>query len=301
VVVVALCALVFAGSASAAAPRPPTITATKATFPVPPGATLTWVLRLWSHGAMVGSDQANSGVLTVMVPATSDCAFQADVSILGPGGRDYFYSGARATVPGCGPVSTLTGDIYLCSGAGGPTTTEVTGGTLAASGPQSLGPQANPLAPTRVKPGTYTVSAGAPSGYVFVACGSTPAIGSGATTATQTVTVPSGGAATGSFYVVLSAPVGTLSGSSPSGGSGQGPSTSPVVNHLGTRSPAGSLAGARRPTPVTSSELAFTGQNTVLLLLVGLVALAVGALALVAAQLRRRTLVAERSSSRSNS
>jgi hypothetical protein len=303
VVVVTLCALSFAGGASAASPRPPTITPTEATFQVPPGATSAFVLRLWSHlpRSMVGSDEGKSGMLRVMVPATSDCAFQADVSIIGPGGSEYYYSGARATVPGCGPVSNLAGHIYLCSGAGAPTTTEVTGGTLSASGPQGLGPQSNPLAPTRVKPGTYTMSAGAPAGYVFVPCGGSSSVGSGATTATQPVTVPSGGTATGNFYVALKAPVGTLSGGSPpGGGSGQGPSTSPVVNHPESKSPAGTLAHASRPTPVASSQLAFTGQNTLLLLLVGLVALALGTLALVAAHLCRRALPAERSSFRSN-
>jgi hypothetical protein len=109
------------------------------------------------------------------------------------------------------PVQTIGGHIYLCNDSN-PTTTEESGGTLAATGPQSISSTSNPLAPTNVEAGDYTMTANAPAGYTLVVCGgsSTPS-GSG-TSATESVTVPSGGAGVGDFYVtptitVLTSPV----------------------------------------------------------------------------------------------
>jgi hypothetical protein len=98
------------------------------------------------------------------------------------------------------PVQTIGGHIYLCNDSN-PTTTEESGGTLAATGPQSISSTSNPLAPTNVEAGDYTMTANAPAGYTLVVCGgsSTPS-GSG-TSATESVTVPSGGAGVGDFYV----------------------------------------------------------------------------------------------------
>lgn len=90
-------------------------------------------------------------------------------------------------------VQTLAGHIYLCN-AGAGTTTEVPGGTLAASGPQPLGPVPNPLAPTPVAAGPYSMTATAPGGYTLTDCGT-------AATNPQQVTVPVGGTGVGVFYV----------------------------------------------------------------------------------------------------
>jgi hypothetical protein len=270
----------------------PSISATEATFAIPAGTTSSWTLKLWSHGAMKGSDTGTSGTLTVGVPATSDCMFQADVSVTPVGGQSSYYSGTRATVPGCGPPQTIAGDIYQCSGTGTQTTTEIGSGTLAAGGPQAVPSQANPLAPTTVPSGSYSMTAGAPAGYVFVVCGGSASVASTGITASEPVVVPAGGAGFGTFYAVLAAPVGSLSGGSGpsqspgSPGSGNGPSTSP-----GTPGPVGTVAHHSQPGAATkagSSVLAFTGLNTGPLLLVGLVVLALGALATTVSHARRR-------------
>jgi hypothetical protein len=96
---------------------------------------------------------------------------------------------------------SIAGHIYLCK-SGTPTTTEVPGGTLAATGPQSLSATANPLGPMTVKAGDYTMSAVAPSGYTFVPCGTDASIGSPPTSATEPVTVPKCHTGTAVFYVV---------------------------------------------------------------------------------------------------
>ena len=100
------------------------------------------------------------------------------------------------------PVSqTIAGHIYLCT-SGAPTTTEESGGTLAASGPSTLAATPNPLAPTGVNAGGYTMTATAPPGYELVVCGGSSTPNSSGTSATESVTVPSGGAGVGIFYVV---------------------------------------------------------------------------------------------------
>src|SRR5579859_4782262 len=104
-------------------------------------------------------------------------------------------------------TQTIAGHIYDCTG-GTATTTEVPGGTLGAGGPQSVATQGNPLTPTQVVAGTYTMSAGSPSGYQLVVCGSTATVTS-PSTATESVNVPSGGAGVGIFYVTKITPLGT--------------------------------------------------------------------------------------------
>jgi hypothetical protein len=284
----------FSGAAYAA-PRQPKISATQATFVIPGGPTSTWTLKLWSHGRLEGSDTATSGTLTVAVPTTFDCMFQADVTVAPEDGQSTYYSGTRATVPGCGipPTQSIAGDIYVCSATGAQTTSEVAGGALASSGPQTLPTQANPLAPSAVLSGTYMMTASSPPNYVFVACNGSAAVGSTGVTATESVVVPAGGAGAGVFYVVLAAPVGSLSGGSgpaPTPGSGGGPATSP-----GAPGPVSTVTHHSLPaaTKVGSSHLAFTGMNTGPLLLVGLVALALGALATVVSRVRRRPTVGD--------
>ncbi len=153
---------------------PPKLTSTQATFAIPSGSTSTWTLKLWWEGTMKGSDSGTSGTLTVSVPSETPCTFQADVSQTTAGGQTTYYSGARRTLPSCGgtpppPTQTIAGDIFLCSAGGTQTTTEVSLGSLAVTG-TSLS-QGNPLPPTTIASGTYTMTAGAPSGYNFVVCG----------------------------------------------------------------------------------------------------------------------------------
>jgi hypothetical protein len=109
------------------------------------------------------------------------------------------------TLSGCTPpTQTIAGHIYDCR-AGTATTTEVPGGTLGATGPQSVPTQSNPLGPTGVAAGTYTMTASSPAGYQLVNCNGV------SNSPTQSVVVPSGGAGVGIFYVsrVATCPQGT--------------------------------------------------------------------------------------------
>jgi len=94
-------------------------------------------------------------------------------------------------------TQTIAGHIYLCN-SGSQTATEITGGTLSATGAQTLTSTPNPLAATDVAAGKYTMDATAPAGYQFVSCDGT-AISPGFNT--EKVKVPAGGSATGTFYV----------------------------------------------------------------------------------------------------
>jgi hypothetical protein len=170
------------------------------------------------------------------------------------------------------PTQTIAGHIYLCDNAN-PTTTEQTGGTVAASGATPVSATPNPLAPTEVGAGTYTVTATAPPGYQLVACGGSSTPSASGTTATESVTVPSGGAGVGIFYVVTTSPVtsptATTTGSggtSSSGGSSPTPpATATTPSPTTTSSP-----------PAATSTLAFTGASLSWEWLLGLVLVLLG-------------------------
>jgi uncharacterized repeat protein (TIGR01451 family) len=104
---------------------------------------------------------------------------------------------------------SIAGHIYLCDSAH-PTATEVPGGSLASTGPQTLGSSPNPLPVTKVAPGGYVMTATPPPGYVLVACGGSSAPTSGGTGATEGVVVPARGSGVGIFYVTNSAPALTV-------------------------------------------------------------------------------------------
>jgi len=300
-------AVSFSAPAFASTPRQPMLSATEATFVIPTSSTSTWTLRLWSHGSREGSDTGTSGTLTVAVPATHDCLFQADVSVTPLGGTSSYYSGIRATVPDCGPLPTIAGDIYLCPPLGA-TTTEVAGGTLTAVGPQTLATQPNPMAPTPVLSGDYTMTAGNPSGYMFVACGGSADVALNGLSATESVPVfigdtgsgeqiphtVSGGGGVGIFYVTTVTHSGGASGGAtvPTAGGLTSAQTAP-----GPALAAGGSAGladgtaAVPATAVGSSALAFTGLNVKPLLVVGLLFLVLGALCTGVGRVRRRTAV----------
>ena len=106
-------------------------------------------------------------------------------------------------------TQSIAGHIYLCNNSDR-TTSEVSGGALAASGPQTLGASPNPLGNTDVGSGVYTMTATTPSDYVLVICGGTSAPASGGNAATEAVAVPAGGAGVGIFYVNKSAPALTV-------------------------------------------------------------------------------------------
>jgi hypothetical protein len=296
--------ILFASSALAGTARAqPTISPTKSTFHIPAGTDSLWRLRLWSQGTLEGSTTGTSGVLIVVVPHTDTCSFQADVTTTPAGGDSSslaqgdwsFYSGMRATLTSCGgapPTQTIAGDIFLCTANGSPTTTEVTGGTLAATGPQTVTAQANPLAPTSVADGGYTMTAVAPDGYDLVVCGGTATIGVDGQTASEPVTVPSGGTGVGLFYVAAPAALGGGGSSTPqtpvpgvtSSSNNSADSTAPV--------PVATAAGDSPPVaplPTTSSQLAFTGIDPITPLLIGLLLLAIGSLLITVSGIRRST------------
>jgi hypothetical protein len=137
------------------------------------------------------------------------------------------------------------------------------------------------------------MTASAPSGYVFVTCLGTGVPDSSGVTASEKVTVLPGGAGVGTFYVVAAAPTGSLgSGTPPGSGGSQSPSSSPGSSGPGT------VAETHvTPTKVVSTHLAFTGMNTMPLLLSGILALALGTFATFVSRSRRRTMVEARTNS----
>jgi hypothetical protein len=100
-------------------------------------------------------------------------------------------------------TQTIQSEIYLCNN-GTPTTTLVSGGTITV--PAASLSSANPLAPTKVAAGNYTVNATVPSGDTFVSCGQSGVTINTPTSASQKVTVPSGGSGDGKFYVTTAPP-----------------------------------------------------------------------------------------------
>ena len=93
--------LTLAGSAWAV--QEATYTSTQVSFAVPQGSTATFIVRLWSHGTLVGSATGAKGTLTVAVPTTKNCKFQIDVlSSRPPKGQFVWYSGFKATIANCG-------------------------------------------------------------------------------------------------------------------------------------------------------------------------------------------------------
>jgi hypothetical protein len=98
--------------AAADDPIRPTLTSTEASFTIPGDPPGTWMLRLWTlpdkpPAQLVGEIRGTSGTLTLPVPQSPDCTFQADVRFAPAGTTDFsFYSGAIDTVAGCG----LSGD-----------------------------------------------------------------------------------------------------------------------------------------------------------------------------------------------
>jgi len=95
-------------------------------------------------------------------------------------------------------TQTIQGEIFKCVG-GVPSTSLVSGGNLAVS---ALGlASVNPLAAAVVPAGSYAMTAAAPSGQKFVACGQSGVTISSPGSASQAVVVPSGSAGDGKFYV----------------------------------------------------------------------------------------------------
>lgn len=109
-VLVAGSVLGSAGVASAGTNVKPVITATQVSFAIPASPTGVWRLVLTSYPPPVqrlGETFGTSGTLTLPVPQTSTCSFQADVKVqIGGVGNFVMYSSVKAVVPGCGQSGT---------------------------------------------------------------------------------------------------------------------------------------------------------------------------------------------------
>jgi len=184
------------------------------------------------------------------------------------------------------PTQTIAGHIYLCNN-GNPTTTEESGGTLGASGPTPVSATPNPLAPTEVGAGAYTMTAAAPPGYQLVVCGGSSTPGASGSTATESVTVPSGGAGVGIFYVVATPNVvtGPTTTSPASGSSGSSGGSSPTTAASTTSATPSSVTTS--PSSVTTSPLASTGSALSSEWLIGLILVLLGSALLVLGRWQR--------------
>lgn len=94
----------------ASAQTKPVITATQVTFTIPQSPSGVWQLVLTTYPPptqKLGRVQGESGTLTLPVPQTGTCDFQADVKVQVGGVGDFvMYSSSKAVVPGCGQSGT---------------------------------------------------------------------------------------------------------------------------------------------------------------------------------------------------
>jgi hypothetical protein len=104
------CVLGSAASAAAGTNVKPVITATQVTFAIPSTPVGVWRLVLTNYPPpthFLGETFGESGTLTLPVPQTATCSFQADVRVQIGGTGDFVrYSSAKAVVPGCGQSGT---------------------------------------------------------------------------------------------------------------------------------------------------------------------------------------------------
>ena len=151
---------------------------------------------------------SQTATLTQTLPAGTTGTITLDVSSTWSGGTSEVDSGTfdLSTINCAAPQQTIEGHILLCNN-GNPTTTEESGGTLAATGAglTAVPPTLNPSAPTNVIAGTYSMTASSPPGFQLVACGGSSLPNAAGTSAIESVGVPSGGAGVGVFYVSPSA------------------------------------------------------------------------------------------------
>ncbi len=109
-VLVAGSVMSMAGVASAGTHAKPVITATQVSFTIPSSPVGVWRLVLTTYPPptqKLGMTLAESGTLTLPVPQTDTCSFQADVKVQVGGVGDFvMYSSSKAVVPGCGQSGT---------------------------------------------------------------------------------------------------------------------------------------------------------------------------------------------------
>ena len=166
-----------------------------------------------------GTTPYTSATLVQTLPATTSGTDTLTVSSTYSDGFTVADSGSVTLLSGCSPVAppttttttvppvvqSISGNIYLCSNAQ-PTTTEQPVGSLGATGPEVVVVAPNPLAPSEVSGGAYTMTATAPAGFRLVACGGDATPDASGSSATEAVDVPIGGTAAGVFYVTADLP-----------------------------------------------------------------------------------------------
>ena len=198
---------------------------------------------------------AQTATLTQTLPAGTTGVITLEVSSTWADAHSQIDSGTfnLSTTNCAAPQQTIAGHIYLCN-EGNPTTTEETGGTLAASGTDlsTIPPASNPSAPTDVTAGTYTMTATDPPGFHLVSCGGSSSPNGAGTSATESVSVPSGGAGEGLFYAASDVNSGTSSGVSSGASSGVNPAptspSTPITQTGGaTASPVSGLPVSQLP------------------------------------------------------
>ena len=163
---------------------------------------------------------SETATLTQTLPAGTTGLITLDVSSTWSNGVSETDSGTfdLSTLNCAAPVQSIQGHLYLCNN-GNPTTTEESGGMLAAqgSGLSVVAPTLNPLAPVDVSAGTYSMTASSPPGFQLVTCGGPSLPGAAGSTATESVSVPSGGEGVGVFYAAPSSPPGSVTPAPASG------------------------------------------------------------------------------------
>ncbi len=145
-----------------------------------------------------------SGTVTLSVTGTwSDGSVQA--------GSDSYVLSSIFSCGGALPQKqTIGGQIHLCLN-GNPTTTNVPGGTIGATGPETIKSVPDPMPATDVPAGSYTMTATDPPGHTLVACHGSGVASPSGLSASEAVAVPAGGNGEGIFYAALTtlvAPVG---------------------------------------------------------------------------------------------
>ncbi len=221
---------------------------------------------------------SETATLTQTLPAGTTGVITLDIASTWSNGVSETDSGSfdLSTINCAAPVQSIQGHIYLCNN-GNPTTTEETGGMLAAQGTglSVVPPTLNPLAPVNVIAGTYSMTASSPPGFQLVTCGGSSGPTGAGTSATESVSVPSGGVGVGVFYATPSSPPGSAPPTSAP--DAVAPTTTPSAvtptttatpttttkagTGLGTGSLASTTGAAAVPPPTSTGGSGWTGSN----------------------------------------
>jgi len=188
-------------------------------------------------------------------------------------------------------VQSISGHIYNCQTGTTTTTTAATGGTLGATGQQTVVVAGAPLASTSVLAGGYTMTATPPAGYTLVACGGSSVPNTAGTSATVPVDVPAGGSGAGVFYVAqvstTGAPLPPVSAPTPVATPAAPTTPAAAVSPAPSVASVLSAAPTSSVTPAATTGLPFTGIDTEAFLIVAAMLLTAGTALLLVSRRRR--------------